>query len=137
MRWVHDILTPRRGVRGRRQSFPGRPAESRLSSNGKRTEPNHYQPYTKAAAPLAVVLHQQSLSEPAVITKLVAQLHKSSGEVIKRRPRCLTKNSSALVVLETSRPVCVELYRDVKELGRFMLRVGGATIAAGLITKIL
>nr|WRK57540.1 Hbs1 protein [Recilia dorsalis] len=90
-------------------------------------------PITKG---FSVVLHQQSLAEPAVITKLVAQLHKSSGEVVKRRPRCLTKNSSALVVLETSRPVCVELYRDVKELGRFMLRVGGATIAAGLITKV-
>lgn len=83
-----------------------------------------------------VILHQQSLVEPAVISKLVAQLHKSSGEVIKRRPRCLIKNSSALVVLETSRPVCVELYRDVKELGRFMLRVAGATIAAGLVTKV-
>lgn len=85
----------------------------------------------------SVILHQQSLVEPAVITKLVAQLHKSSGEVVKRRPRCLTRNTTALVVVETNRPVCVELYRDVKELGRFMLRVAGATIAAGLITKVL
>uniref|UniRef100_A0A1B6IM34 Tr-type G domain-containing protein n=1 Tax=Homalodisca liturata TaxID=320908 RepID=A0A1B6IM34_9HEMI len=91
-------------------------------------------PITKG---FSVILHQQSLVEPAVITKLLAQLHKSSGEVVKRRPRCLTRNTSALVVLETSRPICVELYQDVKELGRFMLRVGGATIAAGLITKVL
>lgn len=84
----------------------------------------------------SVILHHQSLVEQAVITKLVAQLNKSSGEVIKRQPRCLTRNSNAVVELEMSHPICMELYRDIKELGRFMLRVGGITIAAGLVTQI-
>ncbi|CAG2060420.1 unnamed protein product, partial [Timema podura] len=84
----------------------------------------------------SVVLHHQSLVEQAVITKLVSQLHKSSGEIVKRRPRCLPKNSSAVVELHTSRPICMELYKDVKELGRLMLRIGGVTVAAGLVTKI-
>lgn len=83
-----------------------------------------------------VVLHQQSLAQAAVITRLVAQVHKTSGEIIRRRPRALTRAMSALVVIEPVRPMCVELYRDVKELGRLMLRVSGVTIAAGLITKI-
>ncbi|XP_049814290.1 protein HBS1 isoform X1 [Schistocerca nitens] len=90
-------------------------------------------PITKGCS---VILHHQSLLEPAVITKLVAQLHKSTGEVIKRHPRCLVRNSNALVQLETSRPICMELYKDIKELGRFMLRVGGVTVAAGLVTQI-
>jgi elongation factor 1 alpha-like protein len=30
----------------------------------------------------------------------------------------------------------MELYRDIKELGRFMLRVGGITVAAGLVTQV-
>ena len=46
--------------------------------------------------------------------------------------RCLTKNSSAVIELEFERPVCLELYKDNKELGRFMLRSSGHTIAAGL-----
>lgn len=83
-----------------------------------------------------VVFHHQSLLEQAVITKLTAQLNKSTGEVVKNNPRCLTKNSNATVEIETARPICVELYRDVKELGRFMLRSGGLTIAAGLVTQI-
>lgn len=83
-----------------------------------------------------VVLHQQSLAESAVITRLLSQVHKTSGEILRKRPRALTKGMSAMVVMETVRPMCVELYRDVKELGRFMLRVSGVTIAAGLITKI-
>ncbi|KAG8225167.1 hypothetical protein J437_LFUL002867 [Ladona fulva] len=83
-----------------------------------------------------VVFHHQSLLEPAVVTKLIAQLNKSTGEVVKNNPRCLVKNSNATVEIETAHPICVELYRDVKELGRFMLRSGGLTIAAGLVTKI-
>ena len=30
----------------------------------------------------------------------------------------------------------MELYKDYRELGRFMLRSGGTTIAAGLVTNI-
>jgi elongation factor 1 alpha-like protein len=85
---------------------------------------------------MQVILHHQSLLEQAVITKLVAQLHKTSGEVVKRRPRCLLRNSNAIVELETSHAISMELYRDIKELGRFMLRVGGITIAAGLVTQV-
>ncbi|KAE8746118.1 hypothetical protein FOCC_FOCC007244 [Frankliniella occidentalis] len=84
----------------------------------------------------SVVMHHQSLVEQAVVSKLVAQLHKSTGAIIKQKPRCLTGNTIALVELEVSRPICLELYGDIKELGRVMLRVGGVTIAAGLVTKV-
>ncbi|KAL2728344.1 HBS1-like protein [Vespula maculifrons] len=83
-----------------------------------------------------VIMHQQSLVQPGIITKLIAQLHKSTGDVIKKKPRCLPKNSSAIIEIITQTPVCMELYKDVKQLGRIMLRVEGTTIAAGLITKI-
>ncbi|XP_076668850.1 translation elongation factor EF-1alpha (GTPase) HBS1 isoform X2 [Andrena cerasifolii] len=85
---------------------------------------------------LPVVMHQQSLVQPAVITKLVAQLHRTTGEVVKKRPRCLPKNASAIIEITTQSPVCMELYKDIKQLGRVMLRVDGTTVAAGLITKI-
>ncbi|XP_037934134.1 HBS1-like protein [Teleopsis dalmanni] len=83
-----------------------------------------------------VLLHHQSLIEPAVISKLTAQIHKGTGEVVKKKPRCLGNNTCALVELETIRPICMELYSDFKELGRVMLRVSGVTIAAGMVTKI-
>jgi len=83
-----------------------------------------------------VVLHYQSVSEAGTICKLIAQIHKSSGEVVRKKPRCLTKQTSGLVEIEVQRPICMELYKDYRELGRFMLRTGGTTIAAGLVTKI-
>ena len=85
---------------------------------------------------MPVVLHQQSLVEPATITKLVSHLNRSTGDLIKRKPRCLLKNSSAVIEITTQRPICVELHNDVKQLGRIMLRQEGKTIAAGLVTKI-
>ncbi|XP_013148649.1 PREDICTED: HBS1-like protein [Papilio polytes] len=83
-----------------------------------------------------VLIHHQSLVESANIVKLKALLNKSTGEVLKKKPRCLGNNSVAVVDIEVCRPICIERYKDVKELGRVMLRVAGVTIAAGLITDI-
>lgn len=46
------------------------------------------------------------------------------------------KNSSAIVEIEVDRPVCLELYSNFKDLGRFMLRSSGTTVAAGLVTEV-
>ncbi|XP_056150534.1 HBS1-like protein [Lampris incognitus] len=83
-----------------------------------------------------VLLHYQTVSEPATIRKLVSVLHKSSGEVLKKKPKCLGKGMNAIVEIQTQRPVSLELYKDYKELGRFMLRYVGSTIAAGVVTEI-
>jgi len=84
-----------------------------------------------------VVLHYGCVSEQATIKKLVSLLNKSSGEVVKQKPRCLTGNQSAVVEIVVSRPIPVELYKSNRELGRFMLRSGGHTIAAGMVTEII
>jgi len=84
-----------------------------------------------------VVLHYGCVSEQASIKKLVSQLNKSTGEVVKNKPRCLTGNQSAVVEIIVSRPIPLELYKSNRELGRFMLRTGGHTIAAGMVTEIL
>ncbi|XP_038962837.1 HBS1-like protein isoform X4 [Rattus norvegicus] len=83
-----------------------------------------------------VLLHYQTVSEPAVIKRLISVLNKSTGEVTKKKPKLLTKGQNALVELQTQRPVALELYKDFKELGRFMLRYGGSTVAAGVVTEI-
>ncbi|XP_053828402.1 HBS1-like protein isoform X2 [Vidua macroura] len=83
-----------------------------------------------------VLLHYQTVSEPATITRLLSVLHKSTGEVTKKKPKFLAKGQNALIELQTQRPVALELYKDFKELGRFMLRYSGSTIAAGVVTEI-
>ncbi|XP_050440650.1 HBS1-like protein isoform X2 [Adelges cooleyi] len=83
-----------------------------------------------------VVLHYQSSSESAIVCKLLAELNKTTGEVIRKNPRMIKKNTHALIKVQLSRPICVEVYSDIRQLGRVMLRSAGNTIAAGLVTKV-
>ncbi|KAI9476268.1 MAG: P-loop containing nucleoside triphosphate hydrolase protein [Benjaminiella poitrasii] len=85
-----------------------------------------------------VVLHYGSLDEPATIAKLVEVIDKSTGEVTKKNPRCLTKGMTAKVHIKmVQRAIPLETFRDNKQLGRVMLRKNGETIAAGIVNKIL
>ncbi|OQR79809.1 HBS1 protein [Tropilaelaps mercedesae] len=84
----------------------------------------------------SVILHFQAMSEQAHFGRLVKELSRGTGEVIREKPRCLGKNSSGVVVLKVARPICLELYQDSKELGRITLRQGGHTIAAGIVTAL-
>lgn len=84
-----------------------------------------------------VVFHFKSIQEQGKIVSLIEELDRSTGELKRRNPRLLTKNSSGVVDIELQRQICCELYSDVKELGRFMLRQNGSTMAAGIITKVI
>lgn len=84
-----------------------------------------------------VVLHHGSLDEPASITKLVEILDKSTGEVVKKNPRVLSKGMTAKVQVKLSqRPIPLETFKDNKQLGRIMLRKDGETVAAGVVNEV-
>ncbi len=81
------------------------------------------------------ILHYGSVQVSAIVKKLVGLLDRSTGDVAlnSKKPRFLTKGANAVVEIATEIPVCLDLYTNVKELGRFMLRTGGKTIAAGMV----
>lgn len=83
------------------------------------------------------VLYTQSTSEPAVISRLVSVLDKTSGAVLKKHPRCLDNQVTAVVEITTQRPVCLELYKDYRRLGSITLRDQGSTIAAGIVVQLI
>ncbi|BFZ17061.1 hypothetical protein BsWGS_20100 [Bradybaena similaris] len=113
---------------------PASPAKSATRIRAKIAIFNIDIPITKG---FPVVFHYQAINEPAVIKRLLSQLNRATGEVIKKKPRCLVKNTSAIVEIELERSMCLELYTEFKDLGRFMLRSGGHTIAAGLVEELL
>ncbi|CAJ0572212.1 unnamed protein product, partial [Mesorhabditis spiculigera] len=78
-------------------------------------------------------LYCHSLCEPVTFKKLVSEINKTNGEVLKDRPRCLAKNRSGVVILETEHEVAVEPYTICKQLGRITIRCNNQTIAAGII----
>jgi translation elongation factor TU len=86
-----------------------------------------------------VDLHLHNINQPAVICRLKCTLNKQQ-EVVKRKPRLLTANTTAIVEIKLAykkQVIPIEKYADFPTFGRFMLRAGGKTIAAGLVTEIL
>ena len=63
-------------------------------------------PITKG---FACVLHHGGVTEAAILKKLVAQLSKGTGEIVKRKPRILAKNSSAQVIIQLT--TCIQGFR--------------------------
>ena len=86
-------------------------------------------------AGVSCILQYQCVQEPAVIAKLLEITHRTTGETAKKRPRCICSNTTALVEIHTQRPVCLDLYAENKQLGRFTLRNKGSTLASGLVTE--
>ena len=83
------------------------------------------------------ILHYGSVQVSASVKKIVGLLDKATGEVAQnvKKPRFLTKGNHAVIEITTEVPVCLDLFSNVKELGRFMLRTGGKTIAAGMVSE--
>jgi elongation factor 1 alpha-like protein len=81
------------------------------------------------------VLHSHTLEEPCNVTMLLRTINKEGHtDVIK--PRCLTAGVVAIVRIKMTREVCLDTFASHKRLGRFMLRYGENTVAAGMILKL-
>lgn len=77
--------------------------------------------------PMHCEIHKGRLHAPGRVTKLVAQLDKASGAVMKARPRLIKPGSVAKVVVEVDDPIPLE------SGGRVIIRAGGETVGAGLV----
>ncbi|KAF4317991.1 hypothetical protein BBO99_00007735 [Phytophthora kernoviae] len=83
-----------------------------------------------------VTIHMHNVDEPVNITRLVCTLSKT-GEVERKKPRCITRDRSAVVQITSQRSLCLEEFANYRQLGRFTLRDRGKTLAAGIITQII
>ena len=65
-----------------------------------------------------VLLHYGCVTEQATISKLVSTLSKSTGEVVKNKPRFLNGNCSAMVDITVAKAIPLETYKEsVIQLG--------------------
>lgn len=79
-----------------------------------------------------VVFHHLGTSEPAFITGLESSI---KGGVEKKRPRVVGGGCTAVVVITLERGVCCLVCDGA--FGRFLLRRGDTSIAAGVILELL
>ena len=82
-----------------------------------------------------VVVHAYASLAEARVTKLVSSLDKKTGDVLRRCPRCVSRDAAAVVELTPSRALAVERFEDYQKLGRVQLRRDGATVALGVVVE--
>lgn len=84
----------------------------------------------------SAVLHIHSAVEEFTISQLLAELDKKTGKSKQKYPKFVKPGMKCLVRLRTTQPICVEAYDVFPQLGRFMIRDEGKTIAVGTVLKL-
>jgi len=82
------------------------------------------------------VLHAHTAQIPAQVVELVQKLDPRTGQVTEENPKSLKTGDAAVVKIRPLKPMSIEEYKAIPQLGRFALRDSGRTIAAGIVEKI-
>jgi elongation factor 1-alpha len=68
--------------------------------------------------------------------KLTEKVDRRTGKTVGENPEFVKSGDAAMVLLEPSKPMCVEKYAEYAPLGRFAVRDMRQTVAVGVITDI-
>ncbi|HID90351.1 TPA: translation elongation factor EF-1 subunit alpha, partial [Candidatus Bathyarchaeota archaeon] len=82
------------------------------------------------------VLHVHTAHVPCRFAELISKIDPRTGQTIEERPKFLRTGDSALIRFEPLKPVVLEGYSDLPQLGRFAIRDMGSTVAAGIVKEI-
>lgn len=84
---------------------------------------------------LEVFFHSADL--PGELVELLALLDKSTGEVVKPRPRVLPQHATATARIRLGGPrgYAIETFQRNKEMARLLFRMHGETVAAGIVLE--
>ncbi|MEM2122984.1 MAG: translation elongation factor EF-1 subunit alpha [Candidatus Bathyarchaeia archaeon] len=82
------------------------------------------------------VLHAHTSTVAATFTELIQKIDPRTGQVIEEKPSFLKTGDGAVVKLRPVRPIVIEPFKEIPQLGRFAIRDMGTTVAVGVVTEI-
>lgn len=91
---------------------------------------------TAIAAGYTPVLHAHTATMATTFAELIQKVDPRTGQVVEENPAFLKTGDGALVKFRPLRPIVVEEYSNLPQIGRFAIRDMGTTIAAGVVRKI-
>ncbi len=91
---------------------------------------------TAIAAGYTPVLHAHTATMAVTFSELLQKIDARTGQVTEEKPSFLKTGDSALVKLRPVRPIVIESYSELPQLGRFAIRDMGTTIAVGVVQQI-
>jgi peptide chain release factor subunit 3 len=83
------------------------------------------------------VIHICAAVRECTVVELIAEIDKKTRMAGKRKPVFVKSGYVVVARLTLTEPVCAELFAEFPQLGRFIMRDKGKTIAIGKITKII
>ncbi len=91
---------------------------------------------TAIAAGYTPVLHVHTATVPVRFLALEKKIDPRTGATIEDNPAFIKQGDAALVRFKPLKPVVIEKYSEIPQLGRFAIRDSGRTIAAGTVVDI-
>jgi elongation factor 1-alpha len=91
---------------------------------------------TAIAAGYTPVLHIHTATVPVTFAELIHKLDPRTGSVQEENPQYIKQGDSAVVRFKPRKPVVVEKFSEIPQLGRFAMRDSGRTIAAGVVIDV-
>lgn len=91
---------------------------------------------TAIAVGYTPVMHAHTAHVPCKFVEILRKVNPRTGETIEEHPSFLRTGDCAIVRLRPLKPVVLERYSDIPQLGRFAIRDMGTTIAAGVVEEI-
>ena len=68
--------------------------------------------------------------------EIYTKIDRRSGKELESAPKSIKTGDAALVLMQPSRPLCVEAYTEYPPLGRFVIRDLRQTVAVGVIKTV-
>jgi Translation elongation factor EF-1alpha (GTPase) len=82
------------------------------------------------------VFHTHTAQVACTIESIEEQIDIGSGETVAEDPDFIQSDDAATVTIRPQKPLCVEPFVEVPELGVFSARDFGQTVAAGVVVGI-
>jgi len=83
------------------------------------------------------VIHAHTAQVAATFEEIISKIDARTGEVVQEKPDYIKQGDSALVRFRPLRPLCLERYAEIPQMGRFAVRDMGRTIAVGIVKEIV
>ncbi|KAG4305485.1 hypothetical protein PORY_001041 [Pneumocystis oryctolagi] len=83
------------------------------------------------------IIHIHTVVQEVTFLKLLYKLDKVTNRRSKKPPPFATKGMKIVALLDVVSPICIETYDNYSQLGRFILRNEGVTVAIGKVTKLI
>lgn len=82
------------------------------------------------------VFHMHTAQVACRITELISKLDPKTGNILEKAPKFLKTGDAGVIRIEPTRPMVIEKFKEIPQMGRFAIRDMGTTIAAGMVVDI-